>query len=222
MTRATLDLLETGFECSDPDSFHSSIHGGFRNECREDVTDARRRILQLQHGRLAYTRDESNGTVIQIEVLEDSWVYDLVCRWVLPGAFATRGVIEGEMVPRGSELYHQHACEQLLLGDTQIELVGAESVPPGMQAEMYLRCEPDASDTSGYRWIAHARFIARDDERAWLKHIDGTSRPFEGHGVERRVLMRRRELAAPIYDTQIQPHARLARGTRCVVGLRAR
>lgn len=217
----TLPILESGFECSDPDSFHSSIHGGFRNQCEADPHDGQKRILRMQHGALSYRRDEQAGLRFDIEVLEDIRIYDLVARWVLPGTWASCGRILDETVPRGSELYHQHACTELELGTVGITFVGADAPPEGMRAEMYLRSEPDPNDPTDFRWIVHARWIALPDRELWLKHVDGTSREFEGHAVERRVLLRRRELAAPIYDTQIQPHVRLARGTRCTVGLAA-
>lgn len=216
-----LPLLDAGFECSDPDSFYSSTTGGFRNHAHRDPEDADRTILELAHGKLAYTaKIEADALRFDVEVLDDTLLYDLVCRWVFPGSVAVDGELGGEVVPRGSLLYHQHACDTVRLGDLQIDLVGADRAPPCMSPELYLRCECDESDLTGYRWIVHARLIARPGEELWLKHIDGTSRRFEGSAVERAILMRRRELAAPIYETQIQPHARLLRGTRCRIGLK--
>lgn len=213
-------LRETGFECSDPDSFYSSVTGGFRNTVESDPQDARRKILHLAHGVLALRVEAGpRALAYDIEVLEDAWVYDLVCRWVFSGSISEHGEIAGETVPLGSRLYHQHAVTDATLGPLRVGFVGAASLPASMSAQLYLRCEPCAQDPTGFQWIVHARAIARDSEKLWLKGLDGHAHAFSGHPVEAQVLTRRRERAAPIYEQQIQPHARLLRGSRCRVGL---
>jgi hypothetical protein len=212
MKLLALPLCEQGFECSDMDSFYSSLTGGHGNQVERagDTID-----LTLAHGRLRVTTHAAPDRLLhRVTTLAPTWIYDLVARWVLPGDFANEGRIGGETVRFGAVLYHQHPVQALQLGGTTLRFLGAPSLPRTLRAEMYLRCEAG-------RWIVHARAIAHRDVTPFVKHVGGTSQPFHGSRVAQRVLTRRRELCAPIYDTQIQPHVQLPAGTALEVGLAA-
>jgi hypothetical protein len=207
-------LLEQGFECSDMDSFFSSVTGGFRNEVEGDAEDAGGAIVRMAHGTFRLRTRRGDGALLhEVEVLERTWIYDAVARWVLPGEVARFGRVGGEVVPRGSELYHEHAVGMVELDGTRIGMVGRETLPRTLRGGMYLRCEEG-------RWIVHARAVAGDGARMFLKGVDGRSVAFGGGVVEERVMARRREFAAPVYGTQVQPHVELGAGMRFVVGLR--
>ena len=206
--------IEVGFECSDMDSFYSSAHGGFGNQARVDERGGL--DLQLAHGHLRVVSTTTPTSVLhEIEVLEDSWLYDCVARWVFDSSCASFGQIANELVPHGSTLYHEHETTDLELGELRIGVHPSSSFPEGMRQSLYLRSE-------GERWIVHARVISREqgeNVRLFVKSTNGHSELFEGSPVEARVLMRRREFAAAIYETQIQPHVRLPAGSRFAIGL---
>ena len=208
---AGLPTVEQGFECSDMDSFFSSVTGGFRNRVERDGEAV---IVRMAHGAFRLrTRREPGALRHEVEILEPTWLYDAVARWVVPGEFAESGMVAGEVVPRGSELYHEHRVREVGLGGVGIAMTGVETLPLGLAAGMYLRCE-------GRNWIVHARAVAGIGAKAFSKGTDGRSVPFAGGIVEERVLARRREFAAPVYATQVQPHVELPAGTRFAVGLR--
>ena len=205
--------IVAGFECSDMDSFYSSEHGGFGNRVHREADD--RILLELAHGTLRVTSSMSATRLVhEVQVVEEAWVYDCVARWVFDADCAAFGRIADEIVPWGSRLYHEHAVDRASLGELRIRAI-TETLPANISQSLYLRCEDG-------RWIVHARAIAEpsaDNVELFCKSTDGHSVAFDGSRVETHVLMRRREFAAPIYETQIQPHALLPAGTRFVIGL---
>lgn len=205
-----IPLLENGFLCCDQGSFFSTTRGGYGHQVERAGPQLR---LTMEEGSFSVTTSSAPGfTCHEIEVLEDSWIFDFVAHWVLPGAICEEATIGNELVPLGTPLMHAQPVTSVELSHLAIEFVGADTLPANLHAEMHLASNDD-------NWIVHARAVANEDEPLFVKHIDGHSEAFRGGPIERRVLLRRSEYAAPIYDFQARPHAKLAAGTKLRVGL---
>jgi hypothetical protein len=208
--RPALHLLDQGFQCSSQGSFFSTITGGFGTRCERQGEALH---VTLADGSFVVRERRTPGRLHhEVEILTETWFFDCASCWILPGSVANEAEIGGELVPLGTPLFHVHRTLEARIGEHRIGVVGGDELPEGMHGELHLRCE------AGH-WIVNARAVADDDQKAWIKHASGQSQLFQGGPIQRRILMRRTELVAPHYESQVRPHVMLPVGTKLAVGL---